>query len=206
LIILLNGASSSGKTTIARALQELYPGVLLLFGVDSVVQAAFPPKCDYPPFDQKALRIVNHLVDGQPEVELVFSPFTYPVYRAAVGLYKTLSQQGYDLIVDELLIDDHRIDPYFELLNDEKVYFIAVKPEKAVVVQREKERGDRLPGLAAGLYRAVYNPLFEYDLVIDSGRLSARQSAASIMSLIDSQPDPRGFRHTGRRWQNRPQS
>ena len=40
MIILLNGTSSAGKTSLARALQAGYGGVLLLYGVDSMVQGA----------------------------------------------------------------------------------------------------------------------------------------------------------------------
>jgi chloramphenicol 3-O-phosphotransferase len=57
MIILLNGTSSSGKTTIARVLQEKYPGVLLLYGVDTMVQNAFPAKCDLPPFNEQAIKV-----------------------------------------------------------------------------------------------------------------------------------------------------
>lgn len=46
MIILLNGTSSAGKTTIARSMQARHDGILLLYGVDAMVQLAFPAKCD----------------------------------------------------------------------------------------------------------------------------------------------------------------
>jgi chloramphenicol 3-O-phosphotransferase len=42
MIILLNGTSSSGKTTIARIMQEKYDGILLLYGIDTMVQNSIP--------------------------------------------------------------------------------------------------------------------------------------------------------------------
>lgn len=203
MIILLNGTSSAGKTTVARIMQEKYSDVLLLYGVDSMVQTAFPAKCDYPPFDQKAIRLESYEVDGHPHVRLMVSSYMYPVYTAAVKFYKMLSEQGYNLIVDELLFDSNRIRPYFEILAREKVYFIGLKPEKEVVLRREQERGDRLPGLAAGLYLEVYNPLFTYDLLLDTGKMSPEETADRILEYMDVNKEPAGFNTSAESWLQR---
>jgi chloramphenicol 3-O phosphotransferase len=200
MIILLNGTSSSGKTTIARIMQEKYDGILLLYGVDTMVQIPFPPKCDFPPYNEKGIKVINVGTDGEPCLKLILSPYMYPVYRTAVRFYKMLSEQGYDVIVDELLFDDNRIPPYFEILKDEKVYFIAIKPDKEVVIRREKERGDRMPGLASGLYDDVYNPAFIYDLVIDSGKLTPEESAGRILDYIKKNKNPQGFSLSAKHW------
>jgi chloramphenicol 3-O phosphotransferase len=200
MIILLNGTSSAGKTTIAKILQEKYQGVLLLYGVDSMVQNAFPAKCDYPPFDEQAIKLSVNETGGQPLAKLIVSPYMYPVYEAAVRFYKMLSAQGYAIIIDELLFDENRVTPYFEILSGETVYFIGIKPDKEVVIRRENERGDRLPGLAAGLYNEVYNPLFTYDLLLDSGKLTPDEAADLILRCLEQDEKPRGFSDSGRRW------
>jgi len=41
-VIVLNGGSSSGKSTIARRLQSVLPQPWLMFGVDSLIEA-MPP-------------------------------------------------------------------------------------------------------------------------------------------------------------------
>jgi chloramphenicol 3-O phosphotransferase len=38
-VIVLNGGSSAGKSTIARALQEMLPGLWLTFGADVLIEA-----------------------------------------------------------------------------------------------------------------------------------------------------------------------
>jgi chloramphenicol 3-O phosphotransferase len=200
MIILLNGTSSSGKTTIAKILQEKYPGVLLLYGVDNVVQNAFPLKCDFPPYNEKSIKVAVSQVAGQPIAKLIVSPFMYPIYKAAVSFYKTLSQLGYDIIVDEVLFDENRITPYFELLYSEKVYFVGIKPDKDVAVQREISRKDRFRGFAAGLYDEVYNPVFTYDIVLDSGQLRPEESAGRILKYISDNKDPQGFILSAKSW------
>lgn len=203
MIILLNGTSSSGKTTIARIMQERFDGVLLLYGVDTMVQTAFPEKCDYPPCDEQAVRATVREIDGVPHATLTIMPYMYPVYRAAVEFYRRLSGLGYDLIVDEVLFDPVRISQYFEILSRETVYFIGIKPAKEVAVRRERERGDRTIGLAAGLYDQVYNPLFSYDLCLDTGTLSPEEAAGRILCFISGNESPTGFSSTARRWRDR---
>ncbi len=200
MIILLNGTSSSGKTTVAKKLQERYEGVLLLYGIDTLVQTAFPEKCDYPPYDEQTIRAIFREVDGQPHTALEIMPYMIPIYRTAVEFCRRLSELGYDLIVDEVLFDTRRIAQYFELLSGETVYFIGLKPEKEVVVRRERERGDRIPGLAAGLYDEVYNSLFSYDLTLDTGILAPEESADRIIEYISQNEHPKGFIRSARAW------
>jgi chloramphenicol 3-O phosphotransferase len=184
-------------------MQEKYGKVLLLYGVDTMVQMAFPEKCVYPPFDEQAIKLIPGEKDGYPHARLIVSPYTYPIYATAVKFYKMLSEQGYDIIVDELLFDENRVSAYFEILSDETVYFIGLKPEKSVVVRREEERGDRIPGLAAGLYNEVYNPLFTYDLLIDTGILSPEESADRILEFVEHGSEPMGFRTSANSWLRR---
>jgi chloramphenicol 3-O phosphotransferase len=200
MIILLNGTSSSGKTTVAKKLQERYEEVLLLYGIDSLVQTAFPEKCDYAPYDEQTIRATFREVDGQPHTTLEIMLYTIPVYRTAVEFCRRLSELGYDLIVDEVLFDTRRITQYFAILSGETVYFIGIKPEKEVVVRREHERGDRMPGLAAGLYDEVYNPLFSYDLTLDTGILTPEESADRILDYISQNEHPQGFIRSARAW------
>lgn len=200
MIILLNGTSSAGKTTLALALQQRYNGILLRYGVDCLVQGAFPEKCDAHPWNEHAIRLDLSERDGSPVATLRVSPYMYPVYRSAVQFYRSLSMLGYHLIVDELLFDNQRVTPYFDLLADQTVYFIGVKPDREVVVQRERSRGDRIPGLAAGLYDEVYHPLFSYDLSLDTGRLTADQAADQLLAYLAHERQPKAFEASAQRW------
>ena len=47
-VIVLNGGSSSGKSSIARALQDVMPGLWLTFGTD-VLAEALPSRGDAVP-------------------------------------------------------------------------------------------------------------------------------------------------------------
>jgi chloramphenicol 3-O phosphotransferase len=83
-----------------------------------MVQTVFPAKCDFPPFDEQAIKLIISDVDGRPQAKLVVYSYMYPVYEAAIRFYKMLSEQGYNLIVDEVLFDANRVTPYFEIPYD----------------------------------------------------------------------------------------
>ncbi len=93
-IILLNGGSSAGKSTLARRLQELLPEPWLSLGVDDLIRAAPPSMEDTP----DGLTIAS---DGGITVG--------PAYRQlevawAAGI-AAIARSGVGVIVDEVLVD-----------------------------------------------------------------------------------------------------
>nr|WP_199698664.1 hypothetical protein [Deinococcus cavernae] len=88
-IIVLNGASSSGKSTLGRALQDRLPGTWLLYGVDDLVRA-LPPRLTSP-------EGIEFSEDGQVRVG--------PAFRAAEkawmqGVAHT-ARCGVNVIIDD---------------------------------------------------------------------------------------------------------
>jgi len=65
-----------------------------LFGIEIVA--------DFSPFDEQAIKLIIREVGGQPQAKLEVSSYMYPVYEAAIRFYKMLSEQGYNLIIDEV--------------------------------------------------------------------------------------------------------
>src|SRR5664279_3214992 len=65
-VVVLNGGSSSGKSSIARALQELLPSLWLTFGVDAFVDA-LPGRGESPRAD------ITYVSSGTVETGPVFA-------------------------------------------------------------------------------------------------------------------------------------
>src|SRR5215831_13348406 len=64
-VILLNGSTSSGKTSIARALQAALPQPYLHVGIDNIFPALPPSLCETPQGYQ-----FTHLPDGSMPIHL----------------------------------------------------------------------------------------------------------------------------------------
>ena len=91
-VILLNGASSSGKTSLARAIQRQLPTPWLTFGVDSLI-AAMPPQLDGSP---DGLMIY---ADGRVTVGPAWLALEDD-WRRALG---AMARSGVRLVIDEVM-------------------------------------------------------------------------------------------------------
>lgn len=195
-IIFLNGSCSAGKSSIASQLQRMvHPS--LHVGMDHYIKMMDRDYFDKGPFasqgfyfekDPENPSIITHIKLGP-----VGEQFTYAMRRSI----KALIDNQFNLIIEELLFDDKAFKDYLELFRDYKVYFIAIKPPLQIAEQREKERGNRIIGLAKAQYDHVYkNKIF--DLEIDSSLCSPRECADKIMEFIQNQPNPRAFQSNER--------
>jgi hypothetical protein len=57
--------------------------------------------------------------------------------------------------------------------------------------------------LAKERYDKVYNPLFVYDLVLNTGKLTPDESAERILACIEQNNSPQGFLASAIAWQKR---
>lgn len=103
MIILLNGCSSSGKTTIAKAIQHLSEEPWLLLGIDTFFHM-MPSK--YVGFGEKAAE-GYHFIPGQDEegplMGIESGSFGNAVMDSIPKVVQSLAGDAHNLIVDEVL-------------------------------------------------------------------------------------------------------
>ena len=147
MILFLNGCSSSGKTTVAKAIQHLSDKPWLLLGIDTFFQM-MPLK--YVGFGEKAHEgyhfIQNHDKEG-PLMHIESGSFGKAVTQSIPKVVQTLANDGHDLIVDEVLFSDAELENYMQVLDGQTVYFIGVMCDLKTLQEREILRGDRALGL-----------------------------------------------------------
>ena len=94
-----------------------------------------------------------------------------------------LAEAGNDMIVDEVLLGEGAED-YRALLADFDLKFVGVVAPLEVIEAREKQRGDRLLGLARWQFDRVHVGI-DYDFVVDSSTASAESCAGLIRQRFD---------------------
>lgn len=161
-IILLNGASSSGKSSIARELQA---------------QLCYP-------FWHIS---IDHLRDAGvlPRERIRQGDFQWAALREAffIGFERSLAayaSAGNNLIVEYIVESAEWMARLSEVLRDLDVFFVGVHCPLEELERREKGRGDRPIGDAARDYSTVHRHC-RYDFEVDSS-LPAAVNAASIIS------------------------
>lgn len=193
MIILLNGVSSSGKSSVARALQDAWPTPILHVGVDTFVDMLPARFCGDGEEARDGLQFVHtHTPDG-PVVELRQGVYAQRLFRGMVGAIGALARAGNDMIVDDVLFGDKVLQEYMRELRDQTVYFVAITCPLEVVERRERARGDRFINSAKAQMPLVHGPTRHYDLAIDTSMATPQQLAVVIKDYVTHTPKPQGF-------------
>ena len=144
-IIFLNGVSSVGKTTLAKALQNTLTEPFYWLSGDTFVSME----------PEKFLKI-----DEKTTAHTTYSAFYYTI--------KAFSDIGVNVIADHIFIKS--ITPLTEcvvLLRDYPVMFVLITCPLEELKRREKERGDRYIGIGEWQLAEI-EPKDTYDLTIDT--------------------------------------
>ncbi len=186
-IIFLNGASSSGKTSLARELQALLADYYLYFGIDAFI-GAMPERSNC--FDGSSVRdgfywedvvLPNNLL-GKKIVSGEFGRQIEESYRVVV---KALLDCGHNLIIDNVIDGDEEMRVWKRLLADYQSCYVGLHCSLDKLMERETQRNERAIGSAAEQHFRTHAGI-EYDLVIDTGAHSKQVCAQLILDHIES--------------------
>ncbi len=173
-VILLNGVGSAGKSSIAKALQTITAEPFLHVAMDVFLEM-MPPRCwDHP--DGITFETVQQ--DGKPSVVIHSGPVAERVLRGMRRSIAAMAREGNNLIVDDVLLGDEMAE-YASLLAEVTFHAVGVFAPLDVLEARERERGDRLIGLARWQYDRVHHGK-HYDLELDTGNAAPMECATLI--------------------------
>lgn len=172
-VIFLNGASSSGKTTIAEQLLLVLETPYFHFGVDA--------------FNGMRGRERTNGLPGS-ELDAVLRRTRAGFHRAVAGM----AQAGNDLVVDYVLSEPWRLADCLSVFAGLEVIFVGVHCSPDELDRREALRGDRQPGQARAQLDTVHAHRL-YDLECDTEAHSARDCALQIKAYLDRGHRPTAF-------------
>lgn len=197
-IIILNGAPRSGKSSIARAIQESFAGVWMNLGVDAFVREVTPPR--YQP------GIGLRPGGERPDLELLV-PVLYAALYESIAAHSRLSL---NVVVDAGHHDGYRrplgvLADCARRLAELPVLFVGVRCPVEVIMARRNagqpgREGGYLTGTAADPIPApvrrwqesVHHPGV-YDLEVDTSVLSPEDCAAAIARRLAEGPPGDAF-------------
>jgi chloramphenicol 3-O phosphotransferase len=194
-VILLNGTSSAGKTTLARAIQEESRRPYLLAGIDTFF-AMVPDRWGGGrggPLSRDGFHYDTSEQDGRPVTIIRYGAAGRRMLRAMHASVAALTVAGNDLVVDEMLLAPELLAGWLDALTGLDVLFVGVHCPLPVLESRERERGRRSrPGLARGHLRTVHEH-GRYDLEVDTSTAPAAELAATVLAHRESGPAPTAF-------------
>ena len=181
-LILLNGTSSAGKSSIVKCLQEKLQGPYLDMGLDKFLYMLPNHHLKQPLWKD----VWDHTSAGEVGNRLM-SGMHHSI--------KSMIVRGNLVIADHVLIEKDWVAELAELFHDQNAYFIGVHCPLEVVVQRELDRKDRTLG-SAQVQHPIVHKYAQYDFSIDSSKMTPEEGADRILAFLASGVSPVGLAKT----------
>ena len=190
-VIFLNGVSSSGKTTLAKELQEQLEQPFLHLALDQF-RDSLPDKFRGLNSAQgttgaRGLNVVPCLDNETPITSIVFGEAGKLMLKGMRRAMAVMVEVGNSIIIDDIILEPKFLNDYLKVFEDLEVYFIGVKCAIGVAEARESRRLGRFPGTALS-HLSICHAHELYDLEIDTGRNTPRECAARILDRLQSPP------------------
>lgn len=172
-IIIINGASSSGKTSMVKAVQEIMEDPYLDAGLDRFLWMMPSRYLDRPLWDD-----VLGLADRAGESGRWLASGMHHAIA-------TLSRRGINVVADHVLVEPAWTQECAALYNGLPAWLVGVRCPLEVLEEREKQRRNRTLGQAR-LQHELVHAHGVYDLEVDTSLLSAEECAEKIRQRLAS--------------------
>lgn len=151
-VLVLNGTSSSGKTSLARALQRRWPGPLLEAGLDRHL-SMLPRQYLGPLWSQ--VYPYRHAGDGTIS-SISVGPVGAQLHRGMHRAVAALARAGCDVVLDHVLLERWLAVDLLQALDGVPTVLVGVQLPREVLAERERGRADRTLGQALAQLPAVH--------------------------------------------------
>ena len=193
-VILVNGPSSAGKTTLCRALQVAIEDPYLVTAFDDFVFMAAPRYyrgADTSRQDGRDVFTalgVEMAITSPPGAPLSVTARFGPVFRRILDsmapAVRALVDGGNPVIFDHVLHDRAMHESCRKAFDGLDVFAVGVTCPIDILEARERERGDRVLGRARGLAGVVHG-FMTYDVMVDSGAMTTAACVSAILAALD---------------------
>lgn len=172
-IILLNGASSSGKSTLASGLQAALPEAFWHYSIDHLRASRVLPwqRISSGEFDWKTLR-----------------PAFFEGFHRSVAAF---AHGGNNMVVEHIVEEQAWMARMLALLASVDVYFVGVHCPLEELERRETARGDRRAGEARFDFETTHR-FCKYDLEVDGTRATS-EVVAEVVAAWRARSRPSAF-------------
>jgi len=180
-IIILNGTSSSGKTSIVKALQSVLEEPYVDAGLDKFLWMLPDRYLERPLWDD-----VLGLADRAGSVG----------HRLVAGMHQAIAAiaiAGNNVIADHVLVEPAWLQQCASLFCTLPAFFVGVRCPLEIVEQREQARRNRTWGQARAQIDLVHAHGV-YDLEVDTSICNPKECALKIKARLQTGDSPDAFK------------
>ena len=190
-LVLINGGSSAGKTSMALEFQEIIEEPYFLLGIDVYwftmpqkeielerVTPAFYSWCE------------EETASGLKYFRILPGHYLNEIMLARYRSMAAYLERGLNVIADEVFWSRDWLLESLRVLEPFECYYVGITCDDAELARREIQRGDRWCGWARGSQIYAHKDA-RYDLHIDSTAKTPLECAQEIKQLIESGTAPK---------------
>jgi chloramphenicol 3-O phosphotransferase len=179
-LIILNGASSSGKTTLASAFRDERATAgefWLLIGIDDFLSKVPAAWLDLGlatgpgAYAHDGLRFETSSTGPHLKIGATCRRLLHAYHHAAAAA----ARSGLNVIVDDVVIDDEVLGDWLDVLGELKPTWVGVRCPQEITTQRERRRGDRPAGMTVTQTDSVHRSV-RYAFEIDTAELTPSEA------------------------------
>nr|WP_311132443.1 chloramphenicol phosphotransferase CPT [Nonomuraea gerenzanensis]SBO93242.1 putative chloramphenicol 3-O phosphotransferase [Nonomuraea gerenzanensis] len=172
-MIVLNGGSSAGKSSMARSLQAVLPEPWLSISIDDLVDAM-----------PAAMQAVDTGIEITSDGEVNVGPDFRRLQLAWREGIAAMARAGAPVIVDDVFLGGPSSQKEWrEVLSGLDVLWVGVRCDSAVAAERELARQDRPQGMAE-LQAEVVHQGVRYDVEVDTTHAAALECARTVAAHV----------------------
>ena len=185
-VIILNGPSAAGKTSVQKALQIDMKEPYLSMGLDSILVAMMPQRYFLGEEDDRKEVLwgeSNEDEDGNPLFNLYFG---HKGRRVIFGMHEAIASfamNGNNVIVDYIQYEKEWMPHLMSTLSNIETHYIGFDLPLEILEEREVKRGTSPKGHARSHYNSVHDGA-KYDLFVDTSLHTAQECATQIAKHI----------------------
>ena len=187
-VIVLNGTSSAGKTTLAKAIQfvSVEPYQILAFdqfrdGLPDRYRGLNSPEGST---GSLGLNVVAASHEEKTRTFIQIGSHMQAIMRSLHCSVLRFVESGQNVILDHFVNNAETADNLMDTLTPVNSLFVEVVCEQEELLNRERKRPGRFPGTAE-TQRSLMNGCLKYDLTVDSTHTSPIDLARHVLQCVN---------------------
>lgn len=177
-IIVLNGVSSSGKSTLSKVLMKSLRNYFH-FSIDD--------------FDC----MIEKMEEREMENGRLIPIATERFYHDNIKMF---SDYGVNIIADQILHNEETMNDFLEKLHDYPILFVGVHCSGDELLRREAQRRDRPIGQGKSQLSFVHQQNEEYDVEVNTENEPMEQCAEKILDVLQKIEQLDSIKKTYQNW------
>ena len=185
-IIILNGTSSAGKSTVAKELKNMLNNYFLT-SIDDFMTGlpdslhGYSDQSD--PGDYACHTKLSE--DGRVILDFTITPKGYLWFGRFLKGIDAMCSEDVGIIFDMIVPDEKMLLFLADHLKNHEVYFVCIRCTEEIRKQREAQRGDRGVGMYLLNADYIYNHC-RHDIEVDTSMQSAHSAALEIKNKLEN--------------------